>query len=737
MAENQISWTYRASKAVLILFLMTVAVTSVSANSDVIPYDGMKMSTQEVSIGTCVDGTESREKTSGSWTYQEIDGGSVRVRDMDEEETYSVNIGNRELSGSNFLEKTTHWINTDLSEGETVKTGNTQYTVESISDEITVNPWGTIEAIRLEGEREVSITATTRPETPSYSETVWYDSFSGIFLRRESTTSYDARTDQYGWGPCEISENRTLLETGQDTSEDGETDLQQILGDRESPMVKDVSLNIDVQESAVNQYESVKISTGSEEGVKAQPNLYLNGEKIAKGNSVSLSLENLGKHSLEARQGNEKINGLTYNYKDASSTLEVSEKELSGIEKTWRFITGFFGGLFESGDFDSKYLVVSPSEAEAGQEVNISTKIENSGSQSGERTYNLKLNGSEEKQRTVKLEGGDSRILTFTVQKQDIGNYPVKVGSLNGDLKVTSGANLQVDSININPGRIAQGESTEVSVSLSNTGSTSGEREIELQVDGETVEKRTAYAEIGQTTTEVFSLSGYDIGSHTVEVGNISEEFEVRNPADFQVTNISVQKSEVVLGESVEGTVTVENVGGVQNNHKVVVKAGDETVKEKEVTVKSGETAKVDFSVNKDIVGIYNVTSGNIGKTVAFKPYIWNTETGSYYDSQAGEITEKDVFEKGETVEAIFEYSVAKEEATIDALGEYSFTTYNPEGERVDFVPSESSVSDTQDLTAWVRVPTNQSWDSGDYEIKFETEERGVSNNAEATFTLE
>lgn len=721
-----------------ILSLTALLLISVSSSSAlVIPYEGMEVSTQTTDIGTCEDGTDSRDTFTGEWNYQDISGNAISVRDITDEVTYPINLESRELQVSDYSAKTTHWIDTNVEEGDTVQTGQTQYTVESTSDEITIDSWGTVDAIRLEGEREISISATTRPENPSYQERIWYDSYSGLFLKRNSTANYDAMTDEYGWVSCELISERVLQETEQDTSEDGETDLEQILEDRESPLVKDVSLKIEVSESNVEQQEVIEVSA-SAEGVNTRPDLYLDGDKIAEGNSVSLSLDESGERTLEARQDEEEVNGLTYNYQDASTTVNVDKKEKSVTQGLWKQLTGFLGGILHSGDFNVKSLVVSPSEVQTGQQANVSVLVENSGDKSGERTYSLEVDGMEEGKKTVELDAGDSKKLTYTVERQETGTYSVSVEELKGELQVASGPEMKVESLDLEPAVIAEGETSEASVSISNTGGISGEREVELKVDEQTVESKTVYTESGQSSTVRFTLSGYDVGSHNVQVGNISEELKVENPAKFEVKNISVESNQVVLGDEIEGGITVENVGGVQNSHTVSVRAGDETVKEKEMTLGPNEETEVDFSINKDVIGEYNVTAGEKYETVKFKQYVWLEESGSYYNERTREVTEQDTFNKGDSAWAVFKYSIAKGDTVANYAGRDSIEIYGPDGDLIDSSSSNAIINNAQDLVYWVEIPTDSSWDSGEYTAEFQTynEDRTVTNTGEVTFTL-
>jgi len=79
-------------------------------------------------------------------------------------------------------------------------------------------------------------------------------------------------------------------------------------------------------------------------------------------------------------------------------------------------------------------------------------------------------------------------------------------------------------------------------------------------------------------------------------------------PAAFSLSNLTVQPAEVQPGEAVTITVAVANTGGTEGSYTVVLNLNGTKETEKSVTVASGASEVVTFSVSKEVVGSYSVT---------------------------------------------------------------------------------------------------------------------------------
>jgi len=82
--------------------------------------------------------------------------------------------------------------------------------------------------------------------------------------------------------------------------------------------------------------------------------------------------------------------------------------------------------------FSISNLAISPSQAEPGQEIIITVTIANSGGTSGDYTVGLKINGLTEASKTLSLDPGARRTISFTVKKSEVGRYQIDVNGLTG-----------------------------------------------------------------------------------------------------------------------------------------------------------------------------------------------------------------------------------------------------------------------------------------------------------------
>jgi uncharacterized membrane protein len=87
-------------------------------------------------------------------------------------------------------------------------------------------------------------------------------------------------------------------------------------------------------------------------------------------------------------------------------------------------------------DFQISDLEVTPSEAEAGEEVTVSVRITNVGGQTGSYTLQLLINQTVEETKAVTLEEGASTTTEFKVVKQTLGTYTIEIDGLVDEFTV-------------------------------------------------------------------------------------------------------------------------------------------------------------------------------------------------------------------------------------------------------------------------------------------------------------
>lgn len=90
-------------------------------------------------------------------------------------------------------------------------------------------------------------------------------------------------------------------------------------------------------------------------------------------------------------------------------------------------------------------------------------------------------------------------------------------------------------------------------------------------------------------------------------------------PAAFEVTSLNITPSEATAGETVSITAKVRNTGGSEGIYAAVLTIDGTTVETKDVTLESGASETVSFSLAKDTPGTYQVGIGELTSSLTVK----------------------------------------------------------------------------------------------------------------------
>jgi hypothetical protein len=86
--------------------------------------------------------------------------------------------------------------------------------------------------------------------------------------------------------------------------------------------------------------------------------------------------------------------------------------------------------------FQASNLTITPASATAGQTVEVSIDIANTGGAAGTVDAILLVNGGEESRQTLALEAGESGTVTFPLSRDIAGEYRIELGGLSGQLAI-------------------------------------------------------------------------------------------------------------------------------------------------------------------------------------------------------------------------------------------------------------------------------------------------------------
>lgn len=136
-------------------------------------------------------------------------------------------------------------------------------------------------------------------------------------------------------------------------------------------------------------------------------------------------------------------------------------------------------------EFKVSDLVISPEEVNPGQVVAISCLVTNSGAEAG--TYTISLGGDFMAQKSVTLQPGESKTLSFEVTPTVAKTYQVAVDGLSGSFRavttpVAEVADIRVEDLIITPSEVYVGQPVQISVTATNYGNAAGTKTITYNV---------------------------------------------------------------------------------------------------------------------------------------------------------------------------------------------------------------------------------------------------------------
>lgn len=108
---------------------------------------------------------------------------------------------------------------------------------------------------------------------------------------------------------------------------------------------------------------------------------------------------------------------------------------LSLFADTWE--VSYIFPLNPPAAFEVSNLNVTPNDVSAGDSVTVSVTVTNVGGQTGSYSIPFSVNQTIEETKSVTLKGGESTIVDFTVTKEALGTYNVKVDDLSTKFTVT------------------------------------------------------------------------------------------------------------------------------------------------------------------------------------------------------------------------------------------------------------------------------------------------------------
>lgn len=255
-------------------------------------------------------------------------------------------------------------------------------------------------------------------------------------------------------------------------------------------------------------------------------------------------------------------------------------------------------------------ISLNPTKTTPGSQVTIDVELRNTGSKKGTKKITFNIN-NEERSTKVELEPEQTKTFSFKYTLQELGNYNVIIGEKSEQLKVVEPAKFEFSNLQVSQREVNPRENVTVSVDVQNVGGVRGTQTVELKLEGQIL-KKEVNLDADEFGTVNFNIEKQEKGTYSLSIDDLSESFEVIDPAKFELSDLQVSPKEAKPGETVTVSINVKNVGRVENSYTVSLNINGELERTKEVTVSPNNSSHVEFSITKDSSKTYEVKVGKL-----------------------------------------------------------------------------------------------------------------------------
>ena len=222
-------------------------------------------------------------------------------------------------------------------------------------------------------------------------------------------------------------------------------------------------------------------------------------------------------------------------------------------------------------------------------------------------------------------------------------------------LAFTRPATFEITDISTFPDIITCGSNVDIQATVVNTGDLTGDYEVCLMLDDEVFGTELITLDGGDFGTVIFSTIPDVVGIHNINIGAVEKTFIAKvyeAPAEFITSNITITPSEIYLGERVEISTLITNIGDLSGVYEAILKMDDEFIDSKYIDIIEGDSEIIIFTITPETEGEHVIS---IGERIVFftvkstdnvdveiitmaKPDISRFDITPTYDSETGEI---------------------------------------------------------------------------------------------------
>lgn len=288
-------------------------------------------------------------------------------------------------------------------------------------------------------------------------------------------------------------------------------------------------------------------------------------------------------------------------------------------------------------EVEVKNLEVNPSIVEPGEIIQISVEIENIGDFKGVYNAVVNIDGAVAFNKDLTLNVGESKNLSFSVQKVIPKNYTVEIGGLTANFTVISPANFEYHGLSFDSSILMDGGTVNLSVDVTNVGDIAGSEDVVFKINNQSIYNQSfTLSPLGSVTVSCNHTAEED-GKYLVSVGDLVGNFSVYSQDQIDyffeiVLGTEYGGSEMVIRKWVDdirieinGTPTEEDLNTVED----VIDELNALIGEPELRMDEVDSNLIIYFVPESEFEIYepNYVPTNYGYFFA----LWNSKREIYH----------------------------------------------------------------------------------------------------------
>jgi hypothetical protein len=250
-----------------------------------------------------------------------------------------------------------------------------------------------------------------------------------------------------------------------------------------------------------------------------------------------------------------------------------------------------------------------------GQSLSASVNVTNIGSEKGIYYANLTLDGSPSLSKSVSLTSGETQTINFELTGLTEGSHTLKIDGLETAFTVQS--TFSISDLSINRTTAKVGEPIGISMKVTNQVNVTTNYQITLLLNGVETQTKSGVLDAAAAATVLFEVIEQNEGKFNFAIGSLKGNFTITpsaplpKPAEFQISNLTIDPEIGQIGTAINITAKVTNVGEITGDYSASLTINDVTQGSKNVQLAGGESTAILFTVTENVKGIYTVSIGN------------------------------------------------------------------------------------------------------------------------------